>query len=200
MNEIITRAATFADVDVKQRMIDMIAVPWDEETDVVWRGEMWREVMRRGAFDGLEPHAGRIPLNRQHVEGDTVGKAVKFENASVGLLCRAKVAQTPRGDETLQLAMEDMLSPSVGYYVKSLSDVRINKRMKLREVVRAFMQHMSLVETPAFPGAQVLAVREAPSGLAVAETSPLPDTPALDAAMNDDVFAWAAARLAARAE
>jgi hypothetical protein len=43
----------------------------------------------------------------------------------------------------------------------------------------------------------VLAVREAPSGLTVAET-PLPATPALDEAMNDPMLAWARDYFAAK--
>ena len=30
----------------------------------------------RGAFDGIESHAGRIRVNREHMMGDTVGKVV----------------------------------------------------------------------------------------------------------------------------
>jgi hypothetical protein len=72
----------------------------------------------------------------------------------------------------------------------------VNKRIKLREVLRAFLDHLALVESPAYAGAQVLAVREAPSGLAVAEI-PLPETPVLDEVLNDPLLAWAADRLAA---
>lgn len=196
MNEIILRSSTLDSVDVKQRLIDLIAVPWNEETDVPWRGEVWHEVFRRGAFDGIEGHAGRIRVNREHVRGDTVGKVVALDPTSdVGLITRVKVAQTPRGDETLQLAEEDMISASVGYYVKNAADVRLNKRTRVREVLRAFLDHLSMVESPAYVGAQVLAVREAPSGLTVAELPPLPATPNLDEAMNDPVFAWARDRL-----
>ncbi len=75
--------------------------------------------------------------------------------------------------------------------------MNVNNRTKFREVVRAFLDHLSLVESPAYEGAQVLAVREAPSGLTVAETEPLA-TPLLDDAVNDPVFLWAQERLAAR--
>jgi phage head maturation protease len=199
VNEILLRNdASLADVDVKQRIIDMIAVPWNQEADVPWRGEMWREVFRRGAFDGIEDHAGRIRVNRQHVAGDTVGKVVQLEpSADIGMLARVRIADTLRGDETLQLAEEDMLSPSIAWFAKSSRDVNINKRTKVREVLRAFLDHLALVESPAYAGARVLAVREAPSGLTVAEQIPLPTTPALDEAQNDPVLMWARERLAA---
>ena len=103
-----------------------------------------------------------------------------------------KVAETSRGDDTLALAEEDMISASVGYRVKKPSDVQLNKRTKMRRVMRAFIDHLAMVEAPAYEGARVLAVRAEPSGLQVAE--PLPPTPALDEAMDDEILAWARAR------
>ena len=85
------------------------------------------------------------------------------------------------------------LLASVGYRVQKPSDVQLNKRTKMRRVVRAFIDHLAMVEAPAYEGARVLAVRAEPSGLQVAE--PLPPTPALDEAMSNEVFAWAKARL-----
>lgn len=191
MTELFLRNSTLTDVDRKQRLIDMVAIPWEQEADVEWRGEMWREVHARGAYDGIEEHAGRVRVNRQHVRGDTVGKAVQFDpHSNLGLLARVKIADTPRGDETLALAEEDMLSPSVGFWLKSPSDQVLNKRTRMRRIVRAFVDHIALVENPAFEGAQVLSVREDQSGLTVVET-PLPSTPALDEAMNSPVLNWA---------
>lgn len=195
MSELLLRNSELVGVNARQRLIDIITVPWNQETDVPWRGEVWREVFRRGAFDGIESHAGRVPANRQHDKATVVGKAISADPYSdLGLVNTLQIARTPLGDETLALAEEDMLSPSAGFYVKEPSDVRLNKRVRLREVVRAFLDHIALVDTPAYAGAQVLAVREEQSGLSVAET-PLPETPVLDEVMNSDVLAWAAARL-----
>lgn len=195
MSEVEMRSATLGDVDARQRLIDMVSVPWDQEGEIAWRGQPWREVFRRGAFNGLEDHAGRVPVNRQHVAGMTVGKSVSHDPYSeLGLVSRIKIARTPLGDETLQLAEEDMLSPSVGFVVRNPSDQRLNNRTRLREVVRAFLDHIALVESPAYQGAQVLSVREEPNGLAVVE-SPLLETPAIDDVMNDELLAWASARV-----
>jgi HK97 family phage prohead protease len=188
--------SVIADVNQRQRLIDLIVVPWDQEAEVPWRGEMWRETFNRGAFDGIQEHAGRIRVNREHRKGDTVGRAVSLDPLSVeGLVGRLKIANTPRGDDTLELAADDMLSPSAGFYAKSASDVSLNRRMMTRRVLRAFLDHIAMVEAPAYVGARVLAVREDQSGLAVAET-PLPPAPALDDAINDEVLNWAASRLA----
>ncbi len=198
MNELFVRNdATLADVDVRQRIIDLVAVPWNQEASVPWRGEMWREVFRPGAFNGIEDHAGRIRVNREHVRGDTVGNVVSLDpSAAIGMLARVKVPKTMRGDETLQLAEEDMVSASIGYYTKQASDVNVNNRTKFREVVRAFLDHLSLVESPAYEGAQVLAVREAPSGLTVTESLPLA-TPVIDEWINDPVLILTQERIAA---
>lgn len=188
--------SVIADVNKRQRLIDLIVTPWDEEAEVPWRGEVWRESFERGAYDGIEAHAGRVRVNREHVKGDTVGRAVSFDPAAQeGLVTRTKIATTLRGDDTLELAADDMLSASAGYYVKQPSDVRLNRRAMTRRVVRAFLDHIAMVETPAYVGARVLAVREDQSGLTVAE-SPLPATPVLDEITDDELFEWTARRLA----
>lgn len=192
------RSSTVTDVNSKQRLIDVIAVPWEQEAEVPWQGEIWREVFVRGAFDGIEDHAGRIRVNREHQYGDTIGKVVQFTNADNGLLARVKVAETERGDETLSLAEEDMISASVAYRVKKPSDVQFNRRIRLRRVVRAFIDHLAMVESPAYAGAQVLAVRAEPSGLQVVEQKKLPIAPALEDFANDPVLAWARDRVKSR--
>jgi HK97 family phage prohead protease len=171
-------------------------VPWEQEAEVPWRGEMWRETFQRGAFDGIEDHAGRVRVNREHNKGDTVGRAVSLDpRASEGLIGRLKIASTPRGDDTLELAADDMLSASGGFYSKAPTDIVLNRRLMLRRVVRSFLDHIGMVETPAYVGARVLAVRAEHSGLAVADV-PLPPTPVLDDFQNDDVLLWATSRIA----
>lgn len=199
MNEeiLLRNDATLADVDVRQRLIDVIAVPWEQETELMWRGEIWNEVFARGAFNGLEESAGRIRVNREHRKGDTVGKVVHVDTKDDrGLLTRVRIAKTLRGDETLALAEEDMIGASIGYFVKTMSDVNLNKQTRLRRVNRAFLDHLSLVESPAYEGAKVLAVREESSRLAEVD-NPLPATPNLDSVLDHDVLAWARQRASA---
>jgi HK97 family phage prohead protease len=191
-NEILCRNdATVQDVDKKQRIVTVLAVPWEQEAEIIWRGETWREVFTRGAFNGLENSAGRIRVNREHTKGDTIGRVVRADPADPqGLIMDVKVARTTRGDDTLALAEEEMISASVGYWVKQPSDVAVSKNKMLRRVNRAFLDHLSFVESPAYEGAKVLGVRVAPDGLTVVET-PLPETPTLDEFLNDDLLKWA---------
>lgn len=188
--------SVIAGVNQRQRIIELIAVPWDQEGDVAWHGDIWRESFQRGSFDGIEAHAGRIRVNREHVKGDTVGRAVTLDPSHPdGLLARLKIASTPRGDDTLELAADDMISASIGYYVKKPDDVVVNRRQMTRRVLRAFLDHLGMVESPTFVGARVLAVREDQTGLATAD-EPLYAAPALDDAMNNPTFQWAASRVA----
>jgi HK97 family phage prohead protease len=194
MSELIVRSSTIADVDTKLRLVDLIAVPYDEETDVTWRGELWRESFDRSAFNGIEEHAGRVRVNREHKKGDTVGKVISFTtDHPLGLLARVRIAATDRGDDTLALAEEQMIGASVGYLVQQPSDVQLNRRTRVRRVMKAFMDHLSMVESPAYVGAQVLAVRDDDTPAEV--LSPLEATPTLDALRDDPIFEWAASRL-----
>ena len=153
--------AAIADIDVRKREIDLVAVPWDEEAQVEWRGDMWREVFRRGAFDGLEDHIERVRVNREHVIGHTVGRLIWADpKAEAGLIVRAKIARSERGEDTLALAEDDAISASVGYRIKLPSDIGLTHRDRLREVFRAILDHLGMVESPTWASAKVLAVRE----------------------------------------
>jgi hypothetical protein len=194
--EVEHRSSTLEDVNKKLRLIDVLAVPWDEEADVFYRGEVWHESHDRHAYDGIEGHAGRIQVNREHTKGDTVGKVVQVDPSHPkGLFTRVKIYSTTRGDETLTLADEGGAFPSIGFRLNRLSDQKLDRRTKTRKILRGFMDHLAMVEDPAFVGAEVLAVRAGQHGLTVVEQSPLPATPALDEAMSDDLLAWAASRL-----
>jgi len=190
--EILNRAAVVQDVDARQRLIDVLAVPWNEPGQVFWRGEVWTEIFHRGAFDGVQERAGRIRVNREHTKGATVGKIVALDpQAQDGLTAQVKIVKSPAGDEIMALADEDATSVSIGYRANKPSDIHLNKRTRTRDVFSAFLDHLSFVEDPTWDSAQVISVREGPNGLAVAD-GPLPPTPALDAFLSDDVIGWAA--------
>jgi len=193
--EVEHRASSLQDVDKKQRLIDLIVVPYDQEADIFWHGDIWHESHDRGAYQGIQDHAGRVQVNREHVKGDTVGRLVAADpNHAAGLFGRVKIYSTPRGDETLTLAEEGGAFPSIGFRVNSFADQRIDRRNKTRRIMRGFVDHIGFVEDPAYVGAEVLAVRAGQSGLAVAE-KPLPETPNLDEWLNDPTLAWAAKRI-----
>jgi hypothetical protein len=72
------RSSNVANVNFTQRIIEFIAAPYEEEAVVEWRGETWREVFCRGAWDGIEKLPSRVKANRDHDKTRTVGKIVNF--------------------------------------------------------------------------------------------------------------------------
>ena len=194
MNDVIIRGSgALTDVNSRQRIIDLIAVPWNQEAMVFWRGEMWKEVFRPQAFDdSIRNQSGKIRVNREHIKGRTIGKIIEFDpNHQDGLFARVKIVKGLEGDQVLDLAEEDMISASVGYTTQAPGDVILNKEAvpKTRTVVRAFLDHLAMVEDPAFDKAAVLAVRE--GSPARVTDAPLLKTPNLDTVMFSDALRWA---------
>jgi phage head maturation protease len=180
------RSAGVAGVDVRQRLIDVIAVPYEQLATVMVRGKLWQEQFLRGAWDGIEKRNGAVRVNREHLIGDTVGKVVHFDpRYPAGLLARVKIAKTLRGDDTLELADDDMLSASVGYGAKP-SDVLLDQRNGIRSVKRAILHHLAMVEDPAYEGAKVLEVRD--NGLQHRPELDSAATPILDGLLTDPVI------------
>lgn len=185
-------AGDVAEVNFAQRLITLVAVPYEEPAEVMYRGEMWKELFERGSFDGIEKRPNRVRVNRDHNRSRTVGKSMKFfPSRTEGLVSEIRIAQTVLGDETLSLADEDMLSASVGYGVRGSGQV-LERRSMTRRIKQAFLDHIAMVESPAFVGAQVLDVRS-PSDLPTPTEKLV--TPELDQFIADDVLQWASERL-----
>lgn len=181
------RAATaeVADVNVKDRIITVIAVPYEQPAKIQYRGEIWDEVFSRSAFFGIEKRPQRVRVNREHLRGDTVGKAVAFyPSREEGLVSELRIAKTTRGDDTLALAEDDCLSSSIGFGAKP-SDQILDRSAMTRRVNKAWLDHIALVESPAYAGADVLDVRD--SFGAVDSRAPL-NTPILDDFLADPII------------
>jgi HK97 family phage prohead protease len=167
------------DVDFHHRTIELVVVPFEEPTLVPFQGEVWEEVFAASAFSRLDPQR-TIRVNRDHDRSKTVGKVTAFDTGDPrGLIAHVKIAKTLLGDETLQLASEDCLSASIGFGVRR-DGVIVNSRTRSRRIIDAVIDHVSLVEQPAYSGAKVLSVRSA--------------TPRLDSLRRDPVLAWAEMR------
>jgi len=181
-------AAEVADVNMKERIITLIAVPYEQPAQIHYRGEPWEEVFSRSAFDGIQKRPQRVRVNREHTRGDTVGKAVTFyPERPEGLVADLKIAKTLRGDETLALAEDDCLSSSIGFSVLPSNQVLDRQNMR-RRINRAWLDHISLVEDPAYVGADVLAVRDAASAAEADLITARVPTPVLDDFMADPII------------
>lgn len=188
------RESSVADVNRAQRRIEVIAVPYNEEGLVEYRGELWRESFDPGAFVGIETRSDpkKVLANIEHDRRRTIGKVINWwPSRPEGLVAEVKVAKTPLGDETLALAEEDVVSASIGFAARG-RDQQFDRRAMTRRILRAFADHLAFTTVPTYAGASVLNVRE---GLHPQSAADLPrlTTPALD-----DLLAWRSARLAGR--
>jgi HK97 family phage prohead protease len=174
-------AAELIGVEQDKRIITVIAVPYDEPTQVAIDGQMWTEMFDASAFRGLTA-AETVRVNRDHRSSNVVGKVVGVNPSdSRGLITELRIARTTLGDETLALADDDCLSASIGFQIRPDGEIR-NSRARTRRVTRARLDHIALTADPAYVGARVLSVRN--------KIEPDID---IDA---DPVFAWARRHLA----
>ena len=54
------RSSAVAGVNFAQRIVEVIAVPYEETALVEYRSEWWNESFARGAFDGIEKRPNRV--------------------------------------------------------------------------------------------------------------------------------------------
>lgn len=156
----IRSAGAVAEIDRRERIIDMVVVPYNENTTVEYRGQEITESVLPGAFAGIEvrdANRDRFVVFRDHY-GAPVGMARHVEDASEGLLASVHISPTPLGDETLILAEDGVLQPSVGMCVHP-RDQRWSAGNKRRQITRALLDHIALVPQQQYVGARVLTVR-----------------------------------------
>ena len=191
------RTAAIGNIDAEERIVTMIAIPYGQETSVPFRGEIWNEVVERGAFSGIENSTHTYRVNRDHDKRRLVGKIVKYyPEREEGLVVDAYISKTELGDETLQLAKDGILGASVGMAIRP-SDQLLDRRdgSRTRRIKRAFLDHLALVPDPAYQGAEVLAVRH---DTVVDEEALSPiATPRLDEFSEDPILSWMFERAAA---
>lgn len=187
------RTASVADVNYAQRLVTAVVAPYEQPTIVMWKGETWQEWFARSAWDGIERRPNRVKVNRDHNKSRTVGKALKFfPSREEGLVAELRIAQTALGDETLALADEKCLGMSVGFAAPTEDQV-INRRERTRRIDKAYLDHVSFVEDPAYPSAEVLDIRE--NEIIVPDSDELVGTPVMDEFLNDPFFASMLKRL-----
>lgn len=179
---------------IEQRLITVIAVPYEQPALVEYRSELWHELFERGSLDNVAGAPHRVRANRDHNKGRTVGKVMQFwPEREEGLVAEVRMAKTPLGDETLALAEDDCLSVSVGFGVRP-SDQVLDRKTMTRRIKTAYLDHLSFVESPAYVGAHVLSVRDENTPACAATMDPL-RTPNLDQFTDDEVLRWASERL-----
>lgn len=178
------RSAAVAEVRFPERIITVVAVPYESPTDkVFYKGRQYIESFARGSFAGIEARNGKVMANREHSKGRTIGKVIAFHpDAYEGLIEDVKIAKTGEGDDVLELADDGMIFPSVGFAVMKGSDQELDHRSQpnRRYIRRAFIDHQSFVEDPAYTGADIVAVRSSAEQAAEAAELEHVSTPRLD--------------------
>jgi HK97 family phage prohead protease len=167
------RAAKQIGMSFPARTIELIVMPYETETMVEHKGDMVREIVSAGAFDGIERRANRIRVNRDHDVTRTVGRAVRLHpSRKDGLVAELRIAQTQLGDETLALADEEILDASAGFRIFPGGEVWEDNNRR-RRLTKLWLGHIAMTPEPAYETAKVLAVRsqaaqEPPSGISAA--------------------------------
>ncbi len=175
------RSAAIANVSYPERMIDLVAVPYDEWAVVEYEGRLIEEMVDPAAFGMVQNRARRFLVNMEHDPARIVGNVRELRSEpKQGLLTQIKVRRTPEGDQALDDAADGMLGASIGMAVSS-SGQQWETRSK-RRITKAFLDHIALTFTPAYVGAEVLEVRAAPN---VTTTADVSATPNLDRIMAE---------------
>jgi len=180
-HEVEVRTAAQVEVRFAERMIEVIAVPYEETTKVLYRDRLIDETVARGAFEGVQMRAKGWKVNRAHDRERPIGYVHKFKPRDErGLVTEiGPIKNTRDGDDALELAADGLLGASIGFAVLHPDDEEWSVDRRSRRVNKAWLDHIALTGDPAYPGAKVLAVRHA-------EPAPAPvSTPNLD-----QVLAW----------
>lgn len=149
------------DVDFPERRIRLVVMPYEQETVVAYRGRPVIEVCAPGAFEGIEKRHRLPRAFRDHDRRAVFGHASSLDGAHPhGLIADIEVSPTPLGDETLTLAQAGDLDASAGFNVMRGGEQWTSDRQR-RRLTKLWLDHIALTADPAYPGAQVLDVREA---------------------------------------
>src|SRR5918993_418715 len=152
---IITRSFD-ADLEIRedQRQIVGLAVPYGVQIRV----GRYRETFRPGAFADHPP----APLTATHPRDAgtlPIGISVELRDQPDGLHGIWRVSKTSLGDEVLELVRDGAVTGlSVGFI--PVTDRWTADRSQV-ERVRAALDHVAVVRTPAYPDARIAALRAA---------------------------------------
>jgi hypothetical protein len=164
----------------QERLIGARIAPWDVPSDTA----IGVESFTRGAFSHVDPR--KVVLRLEH-EGAAAGRGESLEERADGAYMTFRVSKTPRGDELLTLAKDQVtrfVSPS--YHPKNtLARVGFRDGQRTVELTRVDLREVSTTWKPVHQNTDVLFVRAQPDPEkeipAVAETpAPQPAAPAID--------------------
>lgn len=136
-------------VDVEQRIVEGYASTWDldQVDDMIHPGAFAKTIAERGA---------KVKLLRDHE--DPIGKPIEMREDEKGLYVRARISNTPLGEETLQLAKDGVIdSFSIGFSIPE-GKYEIDEA-GVRHIYEVKLFEFSLVTFPANELAVLTAVK-----------------------------------------
>lgn len=159
---VLHRAFEAVSVEVEGRTVDVRVVPFGEVATVADPPDYkrYQEEWLPGVFDHQTNAANRLHANYEHERGiaNVVGHGISLRSESDGYHASFKIHKTQAGDTTLEL-LNDGALPGVSLEAIGKRSVRSAEGVVQR--VKADLRGIAFCRTPAFLGAQVLAVREA---------------------------------------
>ena len=167
------RSATVAAVDYPDRTVSLVAAPFDEWAAVEYRGRIIEECIARGAFGAVQNRARKFTVNLEHDPDRWVGTVTDLDPEDPrGLVAAVKMRRCADGDQALNDAADGLLGASIGMAVAPRDETFTDGRRLVR---KAFLDHIALTATPAYVGAEVLEVRNAPPTIVPPVESPTPN-------------------------
>ena len=135
--------------DSGRRVISGVIVPFNQVGDT----SVGKVIFERGSIKIDEPT--KIKLVAQHDQTKPIGRAQGFQETATGITASFKISASSRGTDYLIMASEGLINGlSVGVNV---IDSRPGANGVLH-VIEAELEHVGLVETPAFKNANVTQV------------------------------------------
>jgi HK97 family phage prohead protease len=159
---ILTRSYEVNDLAVKGRTLTLAVVPIMQPAWVEDSTGRFRERFRSGAFSHVDPT--RVQLRYQHSTDllDRVGAGMAMREDGRYLIGQARVFNGARGDHLLDLVnARELRGVSVGFYDGESRQAFDDDGPLVERVKVKSMPEWSLVDEPAYAGAEVLAVRHA---------------------------------------
>jgi HK97 family phage prohead protease len=181
--------------DAEKREIEARIVPWN----TVIHTSAGREMFAPGAFSDTE--AGSVVLRMSH-QDPPAGRGLRLEDRDDGAYMAFRVSKTPKGDEILTLASDGVTKGvSVGFEtVPGGTEYRDIDDHRTSVYTRATLREVSTTWMPAYPQAQILAIRKKEDA-PMAESTAAESTTAVDlSAISTQITASLEARDAKSAE
>jgi phage head maturation protease len=161
---VMTRAVEVAELEVRGdgRTLEGTVMVWGQVANIVEARARYDETFQRGAFADADP--SMVPLTRLHPRTGAdlpIGVTVELDDQPTRLRGSWHVSDIAEGNEVLQLARDRVpLGLSVGF-VEVPGGSRWNHNRTCVERVRAILDHIACVRSPAYRDALVTAVRHA---------------------------------------